>query len=161
MTNHSLVGWLVLGLLALAGCENRGATPPVTETTSSSGPVEYSEVELSDLVVRYDDNEPNLVHFEFKYRFTKGQPTYHYHAEVKFPGTNIACMKPIENYELEESGTVHVGMFAESLPLPNEFEIDFKESFSPMTSPFKVISNLLKGTMKAAESQPSGESGGK
>lgn len=140
--------WRIGGLLAVllvVGCGQRASTPG-TAVVQTARPVsaEPGEIELSDPKVTFE--EPNLVRFEVRYRFTKGKPEKHYMCEVTFPGTTNVGAKPMESWELKPEGVIKDGIILTKPPVQT-FEIRVSEADSPMDG-FKLISNVLSGPVK-------------
>lgn len=136
---------LSVGLLAI-GC-NRGDKSGTATVSTVQAPAEPSQIELAEPIAYYQD--PETIRFEVKYRFTKGAPKNFYLAEVRFDGTEIATMKYVEGWELQESGVIRDGII---LQAPNaalkDFEIVVSEALVPQDG-YTPISNKVRGQLTA------------
>lgn len=141
-----LAGFLLLPMVLLfTACGQRPAAPeePAIETTSS-GPTEPGQIELSDPQVTLV--EPNQVRFEVRYKFTKGKPSKYYMCDISFPGTPNHGSKPMEKWELKSEGVIKDGIILSKPPVQT-FEIRVSEADSPEKG-YKPISNSVSGTVK-------------
>ncbi len=129
----------------IAGCSSNQPAQPVTEATIAA-PKEDGQIELSD--PQFVMTPPNIVHFEMKYKFVKGRPDKSYLCTISFPGTTNTGQKPIEAWELKESGVIKGALEMQSLDTPVEkFEIHMGESENPQSG-FTTISNTLTGEVQ-------------
>ena len=136
---------LAVGLLSI-GCEKKAPSGGATVSTVQA-PAEPSQIELAEPIAYYQD--PETIRFEVKYRFTKGAPKNFYLAEVRFEGTDVATMKYIEGWELQDSGVIRDGII---LQAPNaalkDFEVVVSEAMVPQDG-YKPISNKVRGQLTA------------
>lgn len=141
MTNGRSLAMLVIAVCGWSGCKpNQDA--PVTRATVAA-PTEKSEVELSKPKVTF--HPPQLVKFEFDYRFTKGAPTKNYMCNLAFPGTENTGKKILEAWELQPEGVIRGGIELQSLePAVKTFEITLGEADVPQNG-YETISNALTG----------------
>ncbi len=131
----------LVGIVFATGCSS--STPPEVTVATIAEPAGPSRVELSDAVFRLEP--PDMVRFEVKYRFFEGRPTRNYLCELSFPGTENLGKKPMEAWELKDSGTIKGAIIMQSMDLPiKAFAIKLKEAESPQSG-YNSISNLLKG----------------
>jgi hypothetical protein len=136
---------------------NLGCGPNASTVTSKAtqatvaAPAEPSEVELFDAKLTFEP--PELIRFEVHYRFTKGRPTLNYMCNLSFPGTDNVGRKPLEAWELKETGIIKGGIELQSInPRVKDFEITMGEAEVPQSG-YKTISNVLKGEV-AFQEQP-------
>jgi hypothetical protein len=102
------------------------------------------EVELSG--PRVTLLEPNIVQFEVKYRFTKGQPDKYYSCDVSFPGTPNRGVKTMMSWELKPEGVIRDKIELKK-PGAKSFEIYLSETPSPQEG-YKKISNVVSGPVR-------------
>ena len=122
------------------------------ESTVAKVSTEKSEVELSDPVLTFVP--PELLKFELKYKFVKGNPTKNYVCILNFPGTNNQGQKPMEAWQLQMSGTIKGGIELQSLDPPvKSFEITMGEAEVPQSG-YETISNKLIGEVTYPEASP-------
>ena len=146
-TGRRLVGGLLLVPLAalFAGCSPQAAAPdPATAQATQPVSTEPGRIELSDPKVTFE--EPNLVRFEVRYKFTKGRPEKYYMCEVTFPGTTNVGAKSMESWELKPEGVIKDGIVLTKPPV-EKFEIRVSEADSPQDG-YKLISNVASGEVK-------------
>lgn len=135
----------ILALILLPACGQRAASPaPKPVAAVRETPALPSEIELSDAKVTL--HEPDIVGFEVKYRFTKGQPNQYYSCEITFPGTENLGVRLMESWELKTEGVIRDKVML-SKPGVKSFEIHMSESSSPMAT-YKIISNVLSGPIE-------------
>jgi hypothetical protein len=140
-------GGLLLVALAVPvlGCARPAAAPGVaTVATTRAVSAEPGRIELSDPKVTFE--QPNLVRFEVRYRFTQGKPDKYYLCEVSFPGTTNRAAKTMESWELKPEGVIKDGIVLATPPVTT-FEIRVSEADSPQDG-YKPISNVLSGPVK-------------
>jgi hypothetical protein len=139
-------GLLLIPLVVLfAGCSPQAAAPgPAPGPAVQPGPTEPGQIELSDPKVTFE--EPNLVRFEVRYKFTKGRPEKYYMCEVTFPGTANVGAKSMESWELKPEGIIKDGIVLTKPPVET-FEIRVSEADSPQDG-YKLISNVASGPVK-------------
>ncbi|MCC6510278.1 MAG: hypothetical protein IT423_14330 [Pirellulaceae bacterium] len=140
---------LCLGGLSL-GCKPAEQPPAnVTQATVGEVSTEKSEVELSEPKLIFVP--PELLKFEFKYKFVKGKPTKNYVCMLSFPGSNNQGQKPMEAWELQASGTIKGGIELQSFDPPvKAFEITMGEAEVPQSG-YETISNKLTGEVTYPE----------
>src|SRR4051794_36434334 len=104
----ALTGILVVLVALPFACTERATSPPPSVAARPPAePIDTTtprEIELSDAKMSFRDAE--VVMFEVKSRFTKGdpQPGYVYQLEVAFPGTTNRGIKPLIGQEVKKQG---------------------------------------------------------
>lgn len=142
---------VVLGLLLALpfACAEKTMPPGRVAERPPQVPIDTTtprEIELSDATMKYRDAE--VVLFEVKYRFAKGQPQpgYEYQLEVDFPGTANHGLKPLIGRQVQKESIVKDG-FQLSKPGAKSFEMKITEAQSPQ-HPYHKISNVATGTIQ-------------
>jgi hypothetical protein len=141
-----LAGFLLLPVVILfTACGQRPAAPETpTIEAAPVGPPEPGQIELSDPQVTFQ--EPNLVRFEVRYKFTKGRPSKFYLCEISFPDTPNHGAKPMQHWELKSEGIIKDGIILSKPPV-QKFEIRVSEADSPQNG-YKPNSNTVSGLVK-------------
>jgi hypothetical protein len=103
------------------------------------------EIELLDPKVTVLD-EPTLVQFEVKYRFTKGKPDKYYSCDISFPGTPNHGVKMMDSWELKPEGVIRDKLMLKK-PGAKSFEMYMSETPSPQEG-YKKISNVVSGPVQ-------------
>jgi hypothetical protein len=130
-------------VLLLPGCGQQPAAPaPLPAPPPVSTKV--CEIEVSD--VKATLVKPDVVAFELKYRFTKGEPDKFYACVFAFPGTANHGERRMDSWELKTEGVIKdtVKLFK---PPAKTFEVYMTESPSPMLQ-YKKISNTVSGPVQ-------------
>jgi hypothetical protein len=130
-----------LAVLASACAQKNGVSAPPTQQAPRQASETPSEVLLFDPKVTFV--EPNIIQFEVKYRFTKGQPDKYYACDVSFPGTENHGVRLMESWELKTEGMIKDGIVLSKPPVKS-FAIQVSEAPSPMER-YQKISNVVSG----------------
>ena len=135
------------GSICLTGCQP-GAVPEATQAVVNQGsdePFEYAEVELSDPTFKIDPD--GVCWFEVHYKFVKGKVGENYLLNLNFPGTENACIKQMNGWQLSgPEGVIKDGIQLIDREI-SEYEFVFSEAEVPMDG-FTKISNVLKGKIE-------------
>ncbi len=139
--------------LTFAGCKPSGpSTTNVMQSTAPDGPVEKSEVELSDAQVTVTPE--GILKFKVYYTFVKGKPALNYVCVLALPGTTNQGEKPLQNWELKQSGSIQGTIELQSLePKTKEFVLTLGEAEVPQSG-YQTISNKLTGEVVHLEPTP-------
>lgn len=130
--------------LALVGCKPTSAPlDNVMQSSAPAVPTEKSEVELSDAQVLVTPE--GILKFKVKYTFVKGRPSLNYVCVLSLPGTTNQGEKPLQNWELQQSGNIQGTIELQSLePTTKEFALTLGEAEVPQSG-YQTISNKLTG----------------
>ncbi len=139
--------------LASVGCTPSGPPPNnVMQSTAPARPTEKSEVELSDAQVTVTPE--GILKFKVKYTFIKGRPTLNYVCVLDLPGTANKGEKPLQNWELKQSGNIQGTIELQSMePITKEFVLTLGEAEVPQSG-YQTISNKLTGEVTHVEATP-------
>lgn len=144
---------VIWGSVCLTGCQP-DAAPEVTEPVVNQGseePFEYAQVELSEPKFKIDAD--GTCWFEVHYKFVKGKVGENYLLNLTFPGTENACIKQMNGWQLSgPEGVIKDGIQLIERDI-SEYEFVFSEAEVPMEG-FTKISNVLKGKIEDAATAP-------
>jgi len=132
-----------LAVLASACGQKDGVSTPPSQQAPRQASETPCEILLSDPKVTFV--EPNVIQFEVKYRFTKGQPDKYYACDVSFPGTDNHGVRLMESWELKTEGVIKDGIVLSKPPVKS-FAIQVSEAPSPMER-YQKISNVVSGSV--------------
>lgn len=95
-----------------------------------------------------------ILKFKVKYTFVKGQPALNYVCMLDLPGTTNQGQKPLQNWELKQTGNIQGTIELQSLEPPvKEFELTLGEAEVPQSG-YQTISNKLTGEVTRLEAAP-------
>lgn len=139
--------------LGFAGCQP-AATPSSTvmQSTVPDAPAEKSEVAFSDAQVTVTPE--GVLKFKVKYTFVKGRPTLNYVCLLDLPGTTNQGQKPLQHWELKQTGDIQGTIELQSLEPPvKEFALTLGEAEVPQSG-YQTISNKLTGEVTHLPATP-------
>jgi hypothetical protein len=131
-------------LAILAGCGSPTSPSAPPEGPADPAATEPAVVELFDAQATFE--EPNIVRFEVRYRFTRGRPGKYYSCDISFPGTANHGVKRMDSWELKKEGVIRDGVVLTKPPVKT-FEIVLSEADSPQRG-YKKISNVVSGPVR-------------
>lgn len=139
--------------LSFAGCKpSSPSTNNVMQSSAPVAPAEKTEVELSDAQVSVTPE--GILKFKVKYKFVKGRPALNYVCILNLPGTSNQGQKPLQNWELQQTGNIQGTIELQSLePRIREFELTLGEAEVPQSG-YQTVSNKLTGEVAHFEAIP-------
>jgi len=95
-----------------------------------------------------------ILKFTVKYTFIKGRPALNYVCILDLPGTHNQGQKPLQNWELKQSGSIQGTIELQSPEPPvKEFTLTLGEAEVPQSG-YQTISNKLIGEVAHLEAAP-------